>query len=141
MIDTRNAHTITFVPPTGAAYIIGDFTDWKQAPMPITDPLTLEFPGGAYIEYAFLDASKKPLADPNNPRTPEYPWHIYDRYVTLPDNTFVRPPRSQPLHGKLTTHTICSQIYGSQRTYFVYEPPSFPQQRSTYRMALATVMD
>jgi len=126
MIDIRNKHMITFVPPQGAAYIIGDFTNWKQAPMPITGPLTLDFPNGAYIEYAFLDSNQRPLTDPDNSCTPEYPWHAYDRYVTLPHNTFTRPPRSYPLRGKLTTHTIFSPALQSQRTYFVYEPSIFP---------------
>lgn len=126
MIDISDKHTVTFIPPERAAYIIADFTDWKQAPMPIMGPLTLEFPEGSYIEYAFLDADRKPLADPDNLCVPEYPWHSYDRYVTLPHNTFKRPPRSQPLRGKLLTHTFASQFLGGKRTCFVYEPPVPP---------------
>jgi enterochelin esterase-like enzyme len=126
MIEIGNKRMITFTPPQGAAYIIGDFSDWKQTPLPIDRPLTLEFPEGAYVEYAFLEKNGTPLTDPDNPCTPEYPWHSYDRYVALPHNTFACPPRSKPLHGMLTTQTIASQIFESQRTYFVYEPPIFP---------------
>ena len=126
MIEIRNQCTVTFTPPQGASYLIGDFSNWKQAPLPIDKALTLEFPEGAYVEYAFLDKHGKPLADPDNPRIPAYPWHSYDRYVTLPHNTFVPPPRSQPLRGKLATHMTSSQIFQSQRTWFVYEPPVFP---------------
>jgi enterochelin esterase-like enzyme len=126
MVAVQNKHLITFVPPDRAAFIIGDFTDWKQAPLPISGPLTLEFPAGVYIEYAFLDANRMPLTDPNNHQVPVNPWHLYDRYIALPQNSFSPPPRSQPLHGMLTTHTITSQIWGNERTPFVYEPPVFP---------------
>lgn len=127
MIDIQSSkRLITFTPPEGATSIIADFTDWKQAPMPITSPLTLEFPEGAYIEYAFLDADQKPLADPDNPCVPEYPWHSYDRYVALPHNNFKQPPRSRQLHGRLTTHSISSEHLEGSRTCFVYEPPISP---------------
>jgi enterochelin esterase family protein len=54
-IHSRSA---TFIPPSSAAYLIGDFTDWDETPLPITGPITLEFPQGAYVEYAFLDMNK-----------------------------------------------------------------------------------
>jgi hypothetical protein len=41
---------VTFTPPEGAAYLIGDFTDWDERPLPIPEPVTIEFPEGAYVE-------------------------------------------------------------------------------------------
>ncbi len=70
---------VTFIPPGDAAYLIGDFTDWDDESLPIAGPVTIEFPPGAYVEYAYLDANKRPLADPTNHQKPKNPWHDFDR--------------------------------------------------------------
>lgn len=49
---------VTFTPPQDATYLVGDFTDWKQAPLSFDSPITIEFPQGAYIEYAYLDTKR-----------------------------------------------------------------------------------
>src|SRR5258708_6794816 len=125
MIEIHN-QCVTFEPPVGAAYLIGDFTDWDEEPLPIAGPLTLEFPQGAYIEYAFLDAQKEPLPDPTNPVKPKHPWYDYHRSITLPQNNFHMPPRPQTFRGSVHEHTITSRIFADQRTYYVYEPALTP---------------
>jgi enterochelin esterase-like enzyme len=117
---------VTFLPPRGAAYLIGDFTDWDERPLPIPEPVTIEFPRGAYIEYAFLDANQCPLADPTNPQVPKNPWYDYHRSITLPHNCFKMPLRPQAFRGSLYDHTMDSKVFAGQRRYYVYEPPSFP---------------
>ena len=121
MVEIQN-QCVTFEPPVGATYLIGDFTDWDEEPLPIAGPLTLEFPQGAYIEYAFLDAQKEPLPDPTNPVRPKHPWYDYHRSITLPQNNFQAPPRPQTFSGSVHEHIITSRIFAGQRTYYVYEP-------------------
>src|SRR3989442_9115715 len=121
MIEVQDRY-VTFIPPEGAAYLIGDFTDWDNELLPIASALTIEFPQGAYVEYAFMDANKQPLTDPENPVKPTNPWHEYDRAVVLPYNSFKTPPRPDTFRGKVHDHTMYSQVFASQRTYYVYEP-------------------
>ena len=117
---------VTFTPPRDAAYLMGDFTDWDEESLPIEGSVTIEFPPGAYIEYAYLDANKQPLADPMNHEKPENPWHDFDRSLTLPHNHFQTPPRPQIFRGNIHEHTIDSQVFEQRWTYYVYEPPSHP---------------
>lgn len=51
MVEVQGRY-VTFIPPAQARFLIGDFTDWDKKPMPISKPITLEFPAGAYLEYA-----------------------------------------------------------------------------------------
>lgn len=125
MVEIRGRY-VTFLPPGSAAYLIGDFTDWDEVPLPIAGPVTIEFPEGAYVEYAFLDADKRPLPDPTNPETPKNPWYDYHRSFTLPHNHFQLPPRPSIFQGRISDHTIHSKVFESQRTYYVYEPPTDP---------------
>ena len=83
MIEIKGRQ-VTFVPPAEAQYLIGDFTDWQERPVPISGPLTLEFPPGAYVEYAFLDNQGRPFADPDNPKAAQNPWWTYPRAIELP---------------------------------------------------------
>lgn len=57
MVEVKG-NFVTFTPPNDAAYLIGDFTDWDEILLPIHGPLTIEFPRGAYVEYAYLDTDK-----------------------------------------------------------------------------------
>jgi 1,4-alpha-glucan branching enzyme len=106
----------TFVPPANAAYLIGDFTDWDERPLPLSKPLTLKFPEGAYVEYAFLDAHMRPFADPQNHQRPKYPWYEYHRAFSLPRNRFQEPPR--PLHfgGTIVPYDVCSRFLVRRNT-------------------------
>jgi enterochelin esterase-like enzyme len=117
---------VTFYPPEGATYLIGDFTDWDDKLIPLTGPVTYEFPRGAYVEYAYLDADKQPIADPTNPMRPKHPWHDFDRALTLPLNDYKEPPRPRTLRGHVYDHRMFSRVFDSQRTYSVYEPPLPP---------------
>ena len=125
MIEIQD-RCVTFTPPESAAYLIGDFTDWDERPLPITGPMTLEFPIGAYVEYAFMDAHKQPISDPTNPQIPKNPWYDYHRSIILPHNSFKTPPRPQTFRGRVSAHTIASRVFKRQRTYYVYEPPVAP---------------
>lgn len=122
MIEIREC-CVTFTPPEGAAYLIGDFTDWDERPLPIPEPVTLEFPEGAYIEYAFLNANKHPMTDPTNPRRPKSPWYDYHRSMTLPQNCFKAPPQPQTFRGSVQEHVLDSRFLDGRRTYYVYDPP------------------
>lgn len=117
---------VTFTPPKDTAYLVGDFTNWKQAPLYFDSPITIEFPQGAYIEYACLDAHKQPLDDPTNTQRPKNPWHSYDYSITLPSNCFQPLPHPQSYYGTLHNHIIESRIFEQCRIYYVYEPRSFP---------------
>ncbi|QBD76099.1 esterase family protein [Ktedonosporobacter rubrisoli] len=117
---------VTFTPPAEAAYLIGDFTDWKQRPLAISGPVTLEFPPGAYVEYAFLDIHKKPLADPANANVPAHPWHAYDRFIMLPENPFSQPPRPHKFRGQVFEHAFPSRVFEKSRMCYVYEPAESP---------------
>ncbi len=117
---------VTFTPPKDAAYLVGDFTDWSEAPVSFDNPITIEFPEGAYIEYANLGVNKQPLDDPTNSQRPRNPWHSYDYSITLPHNCFQTPPRPQRISGTIHEHTIESRVFEQRRIYYVYEPHSFP---------------
>jgi len=117
---------VTFIPPRDAAYLIGDFTDWDDESLPIAGPVTIEFPPGAYVEYAYLDANKRPLADPTNHQKPQNPWHDFDRALTLPRNAFRTPPRPHSFRGSVQEHSIESRVFEQRWTYYVYEPSAAP---------------
>ncbi len=125
MIRVHN-RSATFFPPTNATYLMGDFTDWDERPLPINGPLTLEFPEGAYVEYAFLDAQMRPLADPQNPQQPKHAWYDYHRMFTLPHHLFQTPQRSAHWSGTMVTYDISSRFLEGTRTCYVYEPAIFP---------------
>src|SRR5947209_6393976 len=109
MIEIQE-RSVTFKPPENAAYLIGDFTDWDERPLPITTAMTLEFPQGAYIEYAFMDAEKQPVADQTNSQRPKNPWYDYHRSIVLPKNRFHIPSRPQAFRGNVYEHVIDSLI-------------------------------
>lgn len=102
---------VTFHPPEGASYLIGDFTDWDDKLTLLTGAVTLEFPRGAYIEYAYMDADQRPIADPSNPVRPKHPWHDVDRAITLPLNDFKEPPRPQTFQGHVYDLSLLPGIW------------------------------
>jgi enterochelin esterase-like enzyme len=125
MIEFRDT-TVTFTPPEGAAYLVGDFTDWDERPLPVKQPVSIEFPRGAYIEYGFLDANKQSVADLANPVKPKNPWYDYHRAIILPYNPFREPPRPQTFRGNISQYTIASNAFADRRSYAVYQPPLTP---------------
>jgi enterochelin esterase family protein len=118
---------VTFIPPAEAQYLIGDFSDWQERPLPISGPLTLEFPPGAYVEYAFLDRGGRPFADPDNPKAAQNPWWTYPRAIELPGFSPELPPLVGELKGKAERYRLPSRALGQERTLYVYEPPAAPQ--------------
>lgn len=125
MIEVQDRF-VTFIPPQDAKYLMGDFTDWDEKPLAISQPIVLEFPREAYIEYAFLDANQQPLTDLANPERPKNPWYDYHRAITLPNNRFQTPPRPKSFRGIISKYVIESNFFTAPRTYYVYEPPVFP---------------
>lgn len=125
MIHVSN-RSVTFDAPARAAYLIGDFTDWDERPLLIHERLTIEFPEGAYVEYAFLDVHMRPLADPDNQQRPKHPWYGYHRAFTLPQHTFQECPHLNALAGTVVTYDIASSALEGKRACYVYEPACFP---------------
>ncbi len=125
MVEVQD-ECVTFTAPPGAACLIGDFSDWDERPIPISTPVTLEFPQGAYVEYAFLDTEGTMLADPMNTCTPRNGWYEEHRYVALPGCSYTTPLRSQELNGTVRRHERYSNALGEHRTYHVYEPATRP---------------
>ncbi len=110
---------VAISPPAGAAGFIADVTDWTHDPWPLRGPIELELPRGAYLEYAFLDASGRPLADPEGPERAENPWRPYASAVWTAGS--VRPPRyEEALLGQV------HRLSAGTRRLAVYEPPAGP---------------
>ncbi len=116
MVEIRG-RKVTFIPPPGAKALVGDFTDWERAPLPLEGPITLEFPEGAYVEYAFLDGAGRPFPDPDNPERAENPWWSYPRAIRLPGFRPEAPPspREEP---EVRRHRL-----GSRRFYVAETGP------------------
>jgi enterochelin esterase-like enzyme len=120
---------VTFTAPVGAQAIIGDFTDDKDRPLPLTEgqSLTLEFPPRALIEYCFLNASGERFADPDNPNVSENPWWREYRDVQLPG--YEPHPLREALEGVLTGTTESlvwdSKMLSGKRRAYVYLPANF----------------
>lgn len=122
--------SVTFTPPFNAKYLVGDFTDWNRQPIPIKEPLTLQFPPGAYLEYAFLDANRKPFPDPDNPHKAQNPWWTYPRAIEMPGFHYASPPMpSTPV--EVHRHRLESKAFGKTRRYYVYQPVR-PAQTTLY---------
>lgn len=118
MVEVRGRRVV-IQPPAGAAGFIADVTDWTQDPWPVRGPVELELPRGAYLEYAFLDASGRPLPDPEGPERAENPWRPYASAVWTPGAA--RPPRyEEALLGQV------HRIRAGGRRLAVYEPPAGP---------------
>ena len=129
MVEVHNRH-VTFHPPAAARFLVGDFTDWNRRPIPIEKPLTLEFPAGAYVEYAFLDEKQQPFPDPDNPHKAQNPWWSYPRAIELPGFHYTPPPqpsRTVTVHR----HRLESRAFGSTRRYYV-DNPTQPAQATLY---------
>ncbi len=129
MVEVHH-RSVTFHPPARARFLVGDFTDWDKRPIPIKGPLTLEFPPGAYIEYAFLDEDRAPFPDPDNPHKAQNPWWSYPRAVELPGFHYASPPQpSRPV--EVHRHRLESKAFGAPRRYYVYNPQE-PAQATLY---------
>jgi len=112
----------TFYPPPEAAALVGDFTDWKRRPIPLKEPLRLEFLLDAYLEYAFLDESGRPFPDPEAPRPADNPWWFYARAFTTGNWRYEAPPRKPVPRERLLLERVFSEPFFSERRVWVYEP-------------------
>ena len=126
-----HGRSVTFTPPEGAAYLIGDFTDWDEHPIRLDGSLEVELPCGAYVEYAFMDAGGEPIADPDNPVRPRHPWYEYHRAVALSGNGYHQASEPRSIEGTLSEHVLESPGAGRRQRYLVYEPP-VPVQSTVY---------
>jgi enterochelin esterase-like enzyme len=119
VVRIRGRH-VEFLPPGGARALIGDFTDWERNPIPLEGPLTLEFPEGAYVEYAFLDERGHPFPDPDNPERADNPWWSYPRALRLPGFRYEAPPEpaKEPM---VTRHRL------GERRFYVAETGPHPK--------------
>ncbi len=120
MIQVRK-RSVTFIPPGNAKHLIGDFSDWDKKPIAVDGPLTLEFPEGAYIEYAFLDSQGKPFADPDNPLKAQNPWWSYPRAIELPGFKTQETPHPAKT-PEVRRHRMESKALAATRRYYVCEP-------------------
>ena len=125
-----HSRSVTFHPPANATYLIGDFTDWERRPIPLAGPLTLEFPQGAYLEYAFLSTDGKPFPDPDNPHKAQNPWWNYPRAIELPGFHY-QSPKLPSSTAEVHRHRLESKAFGATRRYYVYNPPQ-PVQITLY---------
>lgn len=125
MVEVSNRQ-VTFIPPAQARFLIGDFTDWDKRPLPISEPIRLEFPAGAYLEYAFMDEAGRPFPDPDNPHKAQNPWWTYPRAVELPGFRFEAPPLPHGEGKGVHRHRLESKVYQASRRYYVYEPSGEP---------------
>jgi len=117
----------TFRPPGGARALIGDFTDWKRRPIPLSGPIVLEFPLDAYVEYAFLDEHGRPFPDPEAPYPAQNPWWSYARAFITGDWRFEEPPLAPVAKERLRRERVFSEPYFAERKLVVYEPPQPPR--------------
>lgn len=120
----------TFTPPAGATALTGDFTDWKKrAPIPVVDgqPITLTLPRGAWVEYAWLDASGQPFADPDNAARSLNPWWPYPRAAVIGEyaqHPLSRDTSTVPL-GNAHRLNWEGRVFPGTRRAIVYTPAGY----------------
>lgn len=148
---------VRFTAPDGARALVGDFTGWKDSPIPTRpgETVELEFPTGAFVEYGFLDETGEPFADPANPVRTENPWWSYPRAVVL--RGYAPHPLRERLEGAPTGTaqrlTWEGRVFPGTRRAYAYLPAGYDAGRehpvlfvqdgvAYYRTAkLGTVMD
>jgi enterochelin esterase family protein len=101
-------------------------TDWeRRRAIPAPGPLTLEFPENAWIEYAWLDGSGQPFADPDNPKLSNNPWWTYPRAVetgSYPFHPDLAPVPS--LSGSIERLSWPGGVFPGTRRAYLYRPPA-----------------
>ena len=126
---------VTFTPPRDAVALIGDMTNWERFPrLEARGPITLEFPRNSWIEYAWVDASSKPFADPDNPQKSANPWYAYARAVEV-GTYFVHPllePAPGVPEGKVERLAWDGGVFPGTRRAYVYTPPGYDPEGRDY---------
>ncbi len=129
-----SGRSITFTAPPGATALIGDFTDDTDRPLALHpgQSVTLEFPPQALVEYTFLDATGKRLADPENGNGAEHPWYKEYRSVALPG--YLPNPWREPLMdappGRTESLSWANSVLPGTRRAYVYLPAEFDTSRT-----------
>jgi enterochelin esterase-like enzyme len=123
---TATRRHITFTAPEGATRLIGDFTDDTDRPIPLRagQSVTLEFAPRAYVEYAFLDANDKRLADPDNDFGGEHPWYKEYRAVALEGYVSSASSGDAP-QGKTESLSWTDGLLSGTRRAYVHLPANF----------------
>ncbi len=131
--------TVKFIAPPRAVALFGDFTDWERFPAlpvnPATGTVSLEFPRDSWVEFAWLDASGKPFADPEAAKT-QNPWYAWARGVEV--GKYVRhnvfeAGQSNALEHKLEPQQIgtvhryswSGTVFPGTRRAYIYTPPNY----------------
>ncbi len=124
---------VTFTAPTNAHALIGDFTDGLDKPikLEVEDSITLEFPKGAFVEYAFLDEYGVPFADPENDVWAENPWYKYGRAAILGgyESHPLREPLTDAPKGRTVSLNWAGKVFAGTRRAYVHLPPHFDETR------------
>lgn len=124
---------ITFTAPEQAFHLIGDFTDGLDKPIKLEarESITLEFPKGAFVEYAFLDVHGKPFADPGNDVWAENPWYKYGRAAILEGYApnVLREPLIDAAKGRTVSLSWAGKVFAGTRRAYVHLPPNFDESR------------
>lgn len=124
------------MPPPGATGLIGDMTDWrKRDPIPVVngEPVVLNLPRGAWVEYAWVDAAGEAFADPDNDQKSLNPWWPYPRAAVV--GQYARHPLWQgpDTTSKGTAHrlTWAGTVFPGTRRAIVYTPHGHNPQHPT----------
>lgn len=118
---------VTFTAPHGSVAIIGDFTDDSDRPIPLMagQSVTLEFPLGAHVEYAFLDDRGGRIADPDNALGANHPWYKEYRSVGLSGHTPPLEPNPNAPQGRTESLSWASARLGGTRRAYVHLPHGY----------------
>jgi enterochelin esterase family protein len=123
---TATKRHITFTAPSGATQLIGDFTDDTDRAIALEPgaSVTLEFPLRAYVEYAFLDARGKRMADPSNSFGGDHPWYKEYRAVALPSYqpSTVGDALEGVVYGKTESLSWKDSVLPGTRRAYVHVP-------------------
>lgn len=135
MISVRGS-SVTFLPPKGATGLIGDFTDWKKRP-PLSVPdtgLTLTFPRGAWIEYAWINEAGEAFADPENDQKSLNPWWNYPRAAILEGYTEHSLWQAPEATTRGVTHRLSweGEVWEGKRRALVHVPNGCPFHAPIY---------
>lgn len=123
---------VTFTAPSGSSAIIGDFTDDSDRPIPLTagQSVTLEFPLGAHVEYAFLDGHGGRMADPTNVAGANHPWYKEYRSVSLAGFTPPLEPDPATPRGRTESLSWAGTRLGGTRRAYVHLPHGYEDSRT-----------
>jgi len=116
---------IDLKPPSWATHLQSDLTDWRKAPIPVSELTTFEIPDDAFLEYAWQDEAGERRADPANENPRTNPWWDFACHLAGPDyrpDQWLVDSDVRPL-GRVLRMSIPSVHFSSERQVLVYSPP------------------